>query len=793
MKISYNWLKMFIDFNLPPKELGNILTLAGSEVEAIEEKGFDTAGITTGKVITVDPHPDADKLTVCTVDVGDETLTAVCGAPNVEVGQSVIFAKIGAKIADGNKLKKAKIRGVESFGMVLAEDEIGISDDHSGIIVLDESIKPGTAVNNVIELDDYIYEFEITPNRPDCLSHIGMAREVKALLGGEINYPNFEVNETGPNVSKDLAIQIDDPEGCPRYTGRLVSGIKVGPSPLWLKARLHYLGIRPINNIVDISNYVLLETGHPLHAFDYDYFKANRVTIRKAKAGEIFTTLDETKRELNDGQCLITDGKKGVALGGIMGGLDSEVTDTTVNILLESAYFDPVTIRRGAKAVGLATESSRRFERGADPEMAPRANDRACRLINELAGGQIHKGIVDAYPRKFSPVKIDFRPERANKVLGSNIDISKMSQIFDGLDINYHDGSPITVNQPSFRPDLTREADLIEEIARIYGIDNIPDVYRPGGTLETNIDQKTMIRNRLRNFLVGRGFYEIFTLTLVDSRQLKKINEDTELVRLMNPLSEEMSVLRPDLSIAMIRTLKHNINHGSKDIKLYEIGTTYKPSSGDLADEKESICLGLCGREAPVSWRQAEVFSDFYSLKAELEAIFEFFKITDLKFVPESNPYLDDKCCFAVQAGGNVQGSIGKASTKAGKTIGLKQESYIAEFNFDIFAEQALKANYFKPLPKFPASDRDIALLVDQNIPVGELISVIGDAGGKIVREVFPFDLYKGKNIAEDKKSIAFRIMYRSDNKTLTDDEVDKAHNRIIRAITDKFKAELRS
>jgi len=793
MKISYEWLKRFIPFELSPTELGDIFTMSGSEVEAIAEKGFDASGIVTGRVISINPHPDADRLTVCSVDIGDETLTAVCGAPNVMPGANVVFAKIGAILANGSKLKQAKIRGVESFGMILAEDELGVSDDHSGIILLDESIKPGLTLNQILELKDFIFEFEITPNRPDCLSHLGMARELKALLGGQINYPEFDVIETGPKIADDLSIAIENPEGCPRYTGRLISGVKIGPSPLWLKARLYYLGIRPINNVVDITNYVLLETGHPLHAFDYRYFKSKKVLIRKAGQGEKFTTLDGTEHELNDSHCLITDGQDGVALAGIMGGLNSEVTDSTTDILLESAYFDPVTIRRGAKAVGLSTESSQRFERGADPEMAPKANNRACRLIAELAGGRIHRGMIDVYPRKFSPTKIQLRPARVNAVLGVSIEKTEIGRILNGLDINFTAGQTIEAEQPSFRPDLTREADLIEEIARVYGLDKITDIYRPGGTLEKEIQPTTIVKNRLRDFLVGRGFYEIFSLTLVDGRQLQKIDDKVDVISLMNPLSEEMSVLRPDLIISMLKALKHNINYGNKDIKLYEIGTAFRSASGDLADEKEYLCLGLSGREQPVNWRNKEVFTDFYSLKAELEAIFEYFKIGDVQLVPQGDPYFEEDYAFLAKVNNVRLGRLGKVAIRVGKTAGLKQESYVAELALDEFAKLAFKPNYFTVLPKFPASDRDIALLVDHAVFASDIMTLIRIVGGELVEDVFPFDIYKGKNIAVNKKSIAFRIIYRSEKNTLTDDEVDKVHNRVMKKITEEFKAELRA
>jgi len=793
MKISYNWLKELIEFDVSVDKIADLLTLSGSEIEAIEKKGLDISGVVAGKILTVDSHPQADRLTVCTVDVGNEKLTAICGAPNAKPGLIVFFAKVGAVLANGTKLKKAKIRGVESFGMILAEDELGISDDHTGIIELDGGIAPGTPIEQILTLVDYIFELEITPNRPDCLSHIGIAREVKALLGGKINYPDFNVIEAGPETSSDLAIEIENSDGCPRYTGRLISSVKIKQSPLWLKARLYYLGIRPLNNVVDITNYVLLETGQPLHAFDYKFFKTKKVVVKNAVKGEKFTTLDGEDRELNDSHLLITDGENAVALAGIMGGLNSEVTDNTTDILLESAYFDPATIRRGAKTVGLSTESSQRFERGADRLMAPKANNRACGLIAKLAGGEIHRGIIDCYPKKFSPAKIDFRPERVEIILGVNIDKAKICRIFDGLDIEYKNGSPMQITQPSFRPDLTREIDIIEEITRIYGIDNIPERFQPGGALGVEINPESLIKDSLRNLLVGGGFVETCSLTLIDGRQLKKIDENASLVELQNPLSEEMSVLRPNLTISMLKTLKHNINYGNKDIKLFEISVVYKPSSGELSDEKEAICLGLCGREQPVSWRNKEKYTDFYSLKAELEAIFDYFKI-ELEIKPQNNPYFDDDCSFIIVAlDGQNMGMLGKVSNRAGKQVGIKQDCFIAEFDFEKFAQLAAKPKYFKSLPKYPASDRDIALIVGQGIRAIDIINMIQSVNNNLVENVYPFDVYEGKNIPEGKKSIAFRIIYRSAKQTLTDDEVDEVHKKVVLKLNEEFGAELRS
>lgn len=793
MKISYNWLKKLLDFDASPEEVAYLLTMSGSEVEVIEKKGFEIKRVVSATITDIKPHPNAKKLTICEVDTGKGRTSVVCGAPNLRIGMNVFFAGEGAVLAGGDKLKKAKIRGVESSGMILAEDELGISDDHTIVIELPDEYKPGKQIEDILTLDDYIFELEITPNRPDCLSHIGIARELKALLGGKLKFPETSVNEAGPEALSNLTIEIADPDGCPRYTGRLISDVKVKPSPLWLKLRLYYLGFRPINNIVDITNYILLETGHPLHAFDYDYFKTRKVLVRRADEGERFVTLDETERILNSKHLLITDGKEAVALAGIMGGLYSEVTGNTTNVLLESAYFDPVMIRYGARAVGLSTESSQRFERGADLDMAPKANDRACRLIAELAGGRVFKGTVDAYPKKFSPAKISFRPQIARAVLGADVNDNEIGKIFKGLDIEFEDGSPMSVAQPSFRPDLTREIDLVEEIARIYGLDKIPEVYRAGGTLETEVDPKAMVKDRLRNFLVGRGFVEIFPLTLVDGRQLRKIDSETNFIRLQNPISEEISALRPDLVSTMLKVLRHNINHGNKDVKLFEVGTYYKPTNGGLASEKELICLGISGREAPVSWRHKEVFSDFYSIKAEIEAIFEYFRITDFEVEPFNNPHLADDCSYMIKNNDKQLGWLGRVSSNTVKIIGLKQDSFLAELEFDIFCEYALSQSYFKPLPRFPASDRDIAIIVDQDIPANEIASLIKKTAGDFVEDVFPFDLYRGKNISKGKKSIAFRIIYRSKERTLTDDEVEEVHGRVSQRICKELGAQLRS
>jgi phenylalanyl-tRNA synthetase beta chain len=793
MKISYNWLKELIDFETDYQKLAELFTMSGSEVEAIEARGQEISGIVSAKILEVNPHPNADKLTLCLVDLGKDKITLVCGAPNARPGINVLVGMIDSVIAGGKRLDKAKIRGVESCGMILAEDELGISADHGGVIELPEDIKPGTSLNKIVQLADWIYELEITPNRPDCLSHYGMARELKALLGGRIKYPKITLNETQSPTTNDLAIEIADPRGCPRYTGRLVSNITVGQSPLWLKARLFYLGMRPINNIVDITNYVMMETGQPLHAFDYRYFQSKKVVVRKAAAGEKFITLDNSERTLNENHLLITDGEKGVALAGIMGGRNSEVTFDTKQILLESAYFNPTVVRYGAKAVGLSTESSQRFERGADINMAPIANDRACQLMADLAGGQIHKGIVDCYPKKYTPVTIDFRPQRARQVLGLEIPNPIMKDIFNGLDIPFAEGPILKITQPSFRPDLTREIDLIEEIARIHGLDKIPESYRPGGSLLKDHNPAFIIRNQLRALLVGMGFVETFPLTLIDTQQLKKIDDTVDVLMLQNPLSEELSGLRPNLIVTMLKTLRHNINYGNKDLRLFDIGTTFTPSSETLPIEKEMLCLGISGKALPISWRHAEKLVDLFSLKGILETLLSHFNIEKLDLAPQAYSFFDKDYSFTLSANRNILGRLGKIAAAVGKQAGLKQEVYIAELDFAMLTQLALKEKHFNPLPKFPGCDRDIALIVDENIQAERIMNSIRQSAGNLLEDLFPFDLYQGKNIPDNKKSIAFRICYRCPDRTLTDDEVDSITKNIVDVLTKEFGATLRT
>ena len=793
MKISVNLLQKLIYFDWSVERLVEKLTMSGSEVEALEYKGNDIQGILAAKVVEVNKIEVSDKLTCCSVFDGEEKIDVVCGAPNVAKDQIVLFAPVGSKIP-GRALKKAKIAGKESFGMILSEAELLLSDNADEIAVLQADINLGTSLDKIVDYKDTILELEITPNRPDCLSHLGIAREVQALGGGKLKMPDINLEEIDKPASDAVKIIIDDPDGCPRYTGRVIRNVKVAPSPLWLKIMVYYLGMRPINNVVDITNFVMLELGHPLHAFDFDLFKKPEVVVRCASDGEKFITLDEVERTLNSDHLLITDSVSGVAIAGIMGGELSEVSEKTSNILLESAYFNPVTIRRGSKALSLTTESSRRFERGADPEMAPIANDRTCKLLSKIAGGETLKGIVDAYPKPFVPVEIDFKPENINLLLGTELNAETMCGILNGLDVSTKKGNVLKAVQPSFRPDLVKEVDLSEEIARIFGFENIPPVFRPGGTLGGEETELQRITGQVKSYLTGAGATEIFSLTLVDSFLTKRLGLLESSVTVMNPLSEEMAVVRPSMLLSMLPVIRRNINFKEKDLFLYEVGDIYLPSGNEeLPVQKNRLAIALTGYEAPVFWGEKQRKSDFYTIKGLLENLADYLKLGSIKLRPEPHFAFEKSHSFEVYIGDISIGYLGLLADECLSIADIKDNVFFAELDMYKIVDLIPESLAAKELDRFPSADRDIAIVIAENIKAEEIRTEIINSSKGLADDVRIFDLYRGKNIPENKKSLAFGIKYRLPDRTLTDDEVDDVHGRIAEALKKKFDAELRS
>jgi phenylalanyl-tRNA synthetase beta chain len=768
--------------------------MSGSEVETMELRGQDISGVVSARVDAVKSVKESDKLSVCEVFTGSENLQVICGAPNVARGQNVLFAPIGSRLLRGIAIEKARIHGIESQGMILSEAELDFSPQGDIISILPTEIKPGTSLEKIVNYRDVIFELEITPNRPDCLSHLGIARELQALGGGKIRRPQIKIDEVIEPASEAVAINIEDPAGCPRYTARIIRNVTVGQSPLWLKMMVHYLGMRPINNVVDITNFVMMELGQPLHAFDYDRFSNPRVVVRRAHDDEKFVTLDDVERKLNTEHLLITDGSRAVAIAGIMGGHYSEVSERTKVILLESAYFDPTVIRRGSKQLGLASESSRRFERGADPEMAPLANSRACEAIARLCGGQSLKGIVDCYPQPFESSRIKLRRSRVEHLLGIKIGDDEIGHILQRLDISHKVNGDFQIAQPSFRPDLTREVDLIEEIARIHGFDRIPASYRPGGALITPEYKNHKVIEKVRAYLVGAGLTEIFPVTLGDARLASKLGQLETCVKLLNPISEEMSVARPTLILTMLPIIRRNLNFRERNLSLFEIGDVYLAGAGRgrLPDQRMHLIIGMCGAEFPDFWGAKWRPRDIYSLKGLVEDLASHLQIGQVEIKPGDHFAFERGLSFSISIGGKVIGYSGRLSREAAEAAEIKESVIIAELDFESLIEMVPDAKAARELAKFPSADRDIAIVVDEDIAALEIESEIREAGGGLIDEAWIFDLYKGKNIPSGRKSLAFGMKFRLADRTLTDDEVNQALERIILALKKRFGAELR-
>jgi len=794
MKISLNLLRTLIDCDWPHEQIADKLTMSGSEVEAVELRGHEISGVISARINSVAAIKGSDELSLCEVFTGKENLRVVCGAPNVAVGQNVLFAPVGSRLAGGVSIEKAEIHGVESFGMILSEAELEFSPQGDIISILPPETKPGTPLERIVNYRDVIYELEITPNRPDCLSHLGIARELQALGGGKIHYPDIGIKEIPEPASKAVTIEIEDPVGCPRYTGRVMRNVTVGQSPLWLKMMVHYLGMRPINNVVDITNYVMMELGQPLHAFDYDRFSNPKVVVRRARDNEKFITLDNIERNLNSQHLLITDGAKAVAVAGIMGGLYSEVGDQTKVVLLESAYFDPIVIRRGSKQLGLSSESSRRFERSADPEMAPIANHRAVKLMAELCGGQALKGIVDCNPRPFSPVDIQLRPSRVEHLLGVKIDNDEIGRILGGLDINYKVDGDFGVVQPSFRPDLTREVDLIEEVARIHGFDGLPASFRPGGSLVTPETKSQRVREKTRAYLVGAGFTEIFPITLGDTRLASKLGQFDSSIRLMNPLSEEMAVVRPDLILTLLPVIRRNLNFREPNLSLFEIGDVYGPDGkGQLPRQSTHLGIALCGMELPDFWGAKWRARDIFTLKGIIEDLASHVQLGKIELFPFEYFIFEKGYSFNVNLGDRLVGRMGRLSKGAAESADIKEPVYVAELNFENLVKLAADSIAARDLARFPSADRDIAIVLDDAVPAKAIEEEIRKAASGLLDDVWVFDLYRGKGIPSGKKSLAFGMKFRLAERTLTDEEVSQALDKIISALKVRFGAELRT
>ena len=802
MIVTYNWLKEFVDFQLSPQQLCDRLTMAGLEVDALEEIGGNLDSVIVAKLESVEKHPDADRLTVCQVNNGTETVQVVCGATNHKTGDLIALAQPGSVLPGDFKIKKSKIRGQVSQGMLCSEKELALAEDSPGIMILPGGLTLGEPVFTALGLKDFQIEIGLTPNRPDCLSVVGVAREVAALCQQELKLPVSHVEEIEDPIENHAAVVIENEEGCPRYAARMVKNIKIGPSPDWMVRRLEAVGMRSINNVVDVTNYVMMELGHPLHAFDFRYLEDGKIVVKPAKAGEKFTTLDDQEHSLSAEDLMICDGQRPVAMAGVMGGLNSEVQSDTSTVLLEAAYFKPTMIRRTSKRHGLHTESSHRFERGADIDMIPVALDRAASLIAELADGQVASGMIDCYPRQLDPVVIEISTPKVKKLLDIPISTDEVKQHLESIGLQPQAGDnsdSLQVTVPSFRPDIEREVDLIEEVARLYGYGRIP-VTMPVGTVDAKLPPlRQLLQKYLRQTMVASGFSEAINYSFVAVDSLNKIAigaDDRRLtqVKILNPLSEDQAVMRTSLVPSLLDTVSRNLNYRSSNLRLFELRPVFLTQSDrDQCLEKLSLTAVMSGQRNPEGWSQDSSLVDFYDIKGVVEEILAKVNIYNVSFDSiVSQPYLHPGKSCQLVLGEKSLGFIGEVHPEVLNNFTIEQPVYLFELDVDAIIASAGQYSQFKTLSKFPDVKRDSALLLDESISADQVMDIVNKSKIRLVESASIFDLYTGKGVPVGKKSLAIRVCYRDLEKTLTEAEVTKSHDKLIRSICHLLEAEIR-
>lgn len=802
MFVSLRWLRDYVDIDLAPAALADRLTMAGLEVDAVRETAPDFIRVVVAKILSLKPHPDSEKLSLCEVTTGTGILPIVCGAANIKVGDLVPLALVGAAIPGGYTIKSSRIHGELSEGMLCSEEELGIGPDRSGIMLLPSELTPGQDLIDALDLRDVILDIGITPNRSDCLSVIGVAREIAAITGVKLRAPEIVFREDEEDINGITSVEILDPDLCPRYTARIVKNVAIRPSPFWIRRRLESVGLRAINNVVDVTNFVMLECGQPLHAFDYRFLKEGRIVVRKSRPGETFVSLDEKERALRADTLMICDGVEPVAIAGIMGGLHSEVKADTRMVLLESAYFNPASIRKSSRWLSMSTDAAFRFERGIDPEGVVRALNRAAQLIADLSGGTVCRGYVDQYPRKVeSPRDIPLRTSRVRDILGKNIDPPEIVQILESLEmtVNKADDLHYRITPPTFRVDISREIDLIEEIARLHGYDRIPATRPAISIMSMGQDRRKTIEERIRTLLNGYGYSEVITYSFIPAKAVDDLglpagDARRAVVAIRNPLTEEQSVMRTTMIYSMLDTMRKNANAGCFDLKIFEMGRIYLArQAGMLPVEKNSIGGLLTGARYDDSWHYSGLASDFFDLKGCLEGLFEHLKLTSLKFRPDlQEPFLHPGRSCHITAGEDVIGFIGEVHPDVLARMDLKNRVTVFEMDLDVLAGHFSGALSYRDISKFPSSSRDVAFLISRDRPAEEIIKFSLDIHEELLEKVCVFDVYEGRGVPEGMTSLGLRFSYRAHDRTLTDQDIGQAHNAIVRRIMEQSGAKIR-
>ncbi|MFQ5881624.1 MAG: phenylalanine--tRNA ligase subunit beta [Candidatus Methylomirabilales bacterium] len=799
MKVSFNWLQEFVEIALTPRELAERLTMAGLEVEGVEEIRPAFEKVVVGRIEAIRPHPQGEGISRCEVDVGGSVLPILCGAQNISVGDLVPVALPGARFPDGRRIEEAIIHGERSVGMLCSERELGLGEDTAGILTLDRGATPGLDLTQALRLEDHIFEMAITPNRGDCLSHWGIAREVAALTGASLRLKVARPREMGRPIREVTSVRVEAIDLCPRYAARVIQGVNIGPSPFWLRRRLALSGLRALNNVVDAANYVLLEMGQPLHAFDLARLEGGRIVVRRAREGERIVTLDGIERLLEPGMLVIADAVRPVAIAGVMGGAASEVARETRDLLLESALFQPVSLRRTAKALGLSTEASYRFERGIDPEGIVLALDRVARLIVKLAGGMVAKGHHDTQAERPRPAPVLLRVERVRQVLGASISQPDIQQLLHRLQcrVKRRGATALQVSVPSHRLDLTREIDLIEEVARLGDFDRIPTTLPMG---QAGPESKTPflgIERQIRRLLTAWGFQEAINFSFTREELFDKLRLPDGafrrlLVRIRNPLGGE-AVLRSLLLPSLLQNLVLNKSRGREVVKLFEISRIYR-SQPEVVPPAEGRAAGViaAGDRLPVWWGSRWGHIDFYDLKGVLEALAVVMGISLELRAKEGIPYLHPGRQAEIMLGREVLGWIGELHPEVIRSFDLATRAVAMEIDLDLLERHRRCVSPYRPLPRYPAVFRDMAVVVPERMPAAEVEAAIRRVGGALVEAVYLFDVYQGEPVPQGKKSLAFSIQYRSADRTLTDDEVGTVHGAILQALERDLGAILR-
>ncbi|MFZ2630586.1 MAG: phenylalanine--tRNA ligase subunit beta [Desulfosalsimonadaceae bacterium] len=806
MKISTHWLSQYVSINIPVSELADKLTMAGLEVEGIVERYGYLKSVRVGRITEVKKHPNADHLSLCDVDIGDRTLSIVCGAPNVRKGMKAPCALPGTVLPGGRVVQKSTIRDIPSEGMLCSEAELSLGSDASGLMVLDPQLIKGLPLNQALHLTDTVLEIGLTPNRPDCLSFIGIAREVATMVNQPLKLPEIKLPKGTGRIEDLSSVSIKNPDLCPRYAARLITGVTVAPSPFWLQDRLLSVDLKPINNIVDVTNFVMMELGQPLHAFDFDQLAGNRIVVRTAEPNEAFTTLDDKERRLTDETLMICDGEKPVAVAGVMGGQNSEIQKTTTRVLLESACFNPVSIRKTAKHLGLNTDASHRFERGVDPTGTVTALNRAAQLIAELGGGCLVDGILDEHPAPAMVRRIELSTTDTNQRLGTRLDQSELIRCLESVEfqVTAHDTETLTATVPSFRVDVSRPEDLMEEVARLWGYNNIQTTIPRISPATHPISRSIEIKDKIKDRMAGYGFSEILTYSFIsktacDLLNLPENDERRNLLLVLNPISEDQAVMRTSLLPGLMAAMHYNLSHQTRNLKIFELGKIFISRGQDQQPEEIETLAGLwTGMRSDQTWHGKPTPCDFYDVKGVLENLLDSLKVDGVSFSQTPAPlchYTKPGRTARILCNGIPVGVIGEIAPAVLANFNVKQPAFIFELNVSTLIARESAAKMFVPVPKFPSTDRDITLIVDSHIQASDIIDkakfLQENLQKKWIEDIGILDVYSGQPIPSGKKSISLRITYRSFTETLADQLVNRMHHQLTDGIIQEFNAAL--